>query len=40
MLEESKESYSQLFESLRQRGLRPPPLVISDANKALLQNAA
>jgi len=36
MLEESKESYSQLFESLRQRGLRPPSLVISDANKGLV----
>ena len=31
MLEESRESYSQLFENLQQRGLETPPLVISDA---------
>ena len=31
MLEESRESYKQLFESLKERGLKPPSLVISDA---------
>ena len=36
MLEESKESYSQLFENLQQRGLKPPSLVISDANRGLI----
>lgn len=36
MLEESKESYSQLFDGLKQRGLKPPSLVISDANKGLV----
>ncbi len=36
MLEESKESYSQLFQSLKQRGLKTPSLVISDANKGLI----
>lgn len=36
MLEESKESYSQLFEGLRERGLKSPSLVISDANKGLI----
>ena len=36
MLEESKESYSQLFENLQQRGLETPSLVISDANKGLI----
>ncbi|XOQ47656.1 MAG: Mutator family transposase [Eubacteriales bacterium] len=36
MLEESKESYSQLFESLLDRGLKIPLLVISDANKGLI----
>lgn len=35
MLEESKESYSQLFQSLRRRGLKTPSLVVSDANKGL-----
>ena len=34
MLDESKESYSQLFENLQQRGLETPSLVISDTNKA------
>ncbi len=36
MLEESKESYSQMFESLKKRGLKSPSLVISDANKGLV----
>jgi putative transposase len=36
MLEESKESYSQLFQSLLDRGLKTPLLVISDANKGLI----
>lgn len=36
MLEESKESYSQLFQSLKQRGLETPSLVVSDANKGLI----
>jgi transposase-like protein len=36
MLEESKESYSQLFKSLQQRGLKPSSLVISDANRGLI----
>ncbi len=36
MLEESKESYSQLFENLRQRGFQKPSLVVSDANKGLV----
>lgn len=36
MLEESRESYSQLFRSLQQRGLKPPSLVISDAHRGLI----
>jgi transposase-like protein len=36
MLDESKESYSQLFHSLEQRGLETPSLVVSDANKGLI----
>lgn len=36
MLEESKESYSQLFQSLLDRGLKTPLLVVSDANKGLI----
>ncbi|MFU0831335.1 MAG: Mutator family transposase [Oscillospiraceae bacterium] len=36
MLEKSKESYSQLFQSLLDRGLKTPLLVISDANKGLI----
>ena len=36
MMEESKESYSQMFQSLRQRGLGTPALVISDANRGLI----
>lgn len=36
MLEESKESYSQLFQNLQERGLKTPSLVVSDANKGLV----
>lgn len=36
MMEESRESYSQMFQSLRQRGLGTPALVISDANRGLI----
>jgi 4-hydroxybutyrate CoA-transferase len=36
MLEESKESYSQLFQQLRERGLSTPALVISDAHAGLV----
>ena len=36
MLEESRESYKQLFESLKERGLKPPSLVISDAHGGLV----
>ena len=36
MLEESKESYSQLFEGLKSRGLSTPSLVVSDANAGLI----
>jgi transposase-like protein len=36
MLEESKESYSQLFQGLQHRGLETPLLVVSDANKGLI----
>lgn len=36
MLEESKESYSQLFNSLKDRGLQKPTLIISDAHKGLV----
>jgi putative transposase len=36
MLDESKESYSQLFQSLLDRGLKTPLLVVSDANKRLI----
>ena len=36
MLEESKESYMQLFQSLKERGLRAPSLVISDAHAGLV----
>ena len=36
MMDESKESYSQLFQSLKQRGLKTPSLVVSDANKGLI----
>ena len=36
MLEESKESYRQLFEKLKERGLKKPSLIISDAHKGLV----
>lgn len=35
MLEESKGSYSQLFEKLKERGLSKPCLIISDAHRGL-----
>lgn len=36
MLTECEESYSQLFQSLQERGLATPSLVVSDANKGLI----
>ena len=36
MLEESKGTYQQLFDSLKARGLRTPSLVVSDAHKGLI----
>ena len=36
MLEESKQSYTQLFENLKERGLKTPSLVVSDAHKGLV----
>jgi putative transposase len=36
MLEESKGSYSQLFEGLKARGLQSPSLIVSDANGGLV----
>ena len=36
MLEESQESYSQLFEKLKKRGLQTPSLMISDAHAGLV----
>lgn len=36
MLEESKESYKQLFEKLKERGLSKPTLIVSDAHKGLV----
>jgi putative transposase len=36
MLEESRESYTQLFDKLKERGLQTPSLVISDANGGLV----
>jgi putative transposase len=36
MLEESKESYRQLFEKLKERGLTKPSLIVSDAHKGLV----
>lgn len=36
MLEESRESYKQLFEKLKERGLTKPTLVISDAHRSLV----
>jgi putative transposase len=35
-LDESRESYAQLFQALQARGLKAPKLVISDANKGLI----
>ena len=36
MLEESEESYKQLFEKLKERGLTKPSLIVSDAHKGLV----
>lgn len=36
MLEESRESYTQLFDKLKERGLQTPALVISDAHAGLV----
>ena len=36
MLEESRESYKQLFENLKERGLTKPSLIVSDAHKGLV----
>ena len=36
MLEESKDTYSQLFTSLKERGLQTPALVVSDAHSGLV----
>ena len=36
MLEESEEAYLQFFRSLKDRGLKTPKLVISDANTGLI----
>ncbi len=36
MLEESKESYKQMFQKLKLRGMKGPKLVISDANAGLV----
>ena len=36
MLEESEESYKQLFEKLKERGLTKPSLIVSDADKGLV----
>ena len=36
MLEESKDTYQQLFEGLKARGLQTPSLVVSDAHKGLI----
>jgi len=36
MLEESKDTYQQLFEGLKKRGLQMPSLVVSDAHKGLI----
>ena len=37
MLEESTESYNQLFSSLKERGMNTPLLVVSDAHKGLVR---
>jgi len=36
MLEESRESYKQLFEKLKERGLTKPSLIVSDAHRGLV----
>jgi len=36
MLEESRESYAQLFENLKGRGLKNPSMIVSDAHKGLV----
>lgn len=36
MLEESRESYKQLFEKLKERGLTKPSLIVSNAHKGLI----
>lgn len=36
MLEESKESYKQLFEKLKVRGLSNPSLIVLDAHRGLV----
>lgn len=36
MLEESEDTYQQLLEGLKERGLRTPSLVVSDAHKGLI----
>jgi len=36
MLEESKDTYQQLFEGLKARGLQTPSLVVSDVHKGLI----
>jgi putative transposase len=36
MLEESKATYQQLYDSLKVRGLRPPSLVVSDVYAGLV----
>lgn len=36
MLEEPKESYNQMFQSLIDRGMAPPSLVISDSHSGLV----
>ena len=36
MLEESRESYKQLFEKLKERGLTKPSLIVSDSHKGLV----
>ncbi len=35
MLEESRESYKQLFEKLKEQGLSKPDMIVSDAHKGL-----
>jgi transposase-like protein len=40
MMEESKESYSQLFRNLKKRGLTGPVLIVSDAHSGLKSSIA